>query len=155
MARYYVRETFFRPELVGREDSTLPARLYNDLALALKGHSDKSVFVPIRTMQYLAVVESDEIVFVDSQGGYAHQDGEGGRLIRLAWRPQAAQHRDSLTAAVPYEILYYCADGSSVQSRLICELQPALRIWLERHRTAPVEPVERRVIALRPAARRG
>jgi hypothetical protein len=84
MASYSVRESFFRPTEHSRQASALPADLYNDLQLLLKGQTGTCAFVPLRALQYQAVVERDEVIFVDSQGGYAHQDGVGGRLIRVA-----------------------------------------------------------------------
>ncbi len=133
MPRYFVRETFFRPDAeFGRETSTIPARVHNGLQLLLGRSGGRSVFIPIRSMQYLAVAEPDEIVFVDAQGGYAHQDGEGGRLIRLAWRP--AVGRESLTAPVPCEMVYYFGGLQGVQSRLLADIGPVLRQMLERQR---------------------
>ena len=101
MVSYSVRETFFRPPEYSRQPSALPADLYNALQLLLKGQTGSCVFVPIRAMQYQAVVEREEVIFVDSQGGYAHQDGEGGRLIRLACVLPPPAGRDSLTEPVP------------------------------------------------------
>ena len=73
-------ETFFRPEEVAREQVNLPAPLFNRCVLILNRSTTKNVFVPVRTMQYQAVIDTDEIIFVDNQG-YAVQDGKGGRLI--------------------------------------------------------------------------
>ncbi|AFL74693.1 hypothetical protein [Thiocystis violascens] len=132
MSRYFVRETFFRPETeFARETSAISAGLHNRLRLLLgRTRPGGSLFVPIRSMQYLAVVEHDEIVFVDALGGYAHQDGEGGRLIRLAWRP--APGRESLSAPVPCDIIYYVSGAQVAQKRLMTELGPALQRMLER-----------------------
>lgn len=125
MSGYFVKETFFRPETeYAREMSSIPARIHNTLQLLLKRSGGRSLFVPIRSMQYLAVVEADEVVFVDALGGYAHQRGEGGRLIRLAWRPIVG--RDSLTAPVPCEMVYYFSCLEGVRGRLLSEIGPAL-----------------------------
>lgn len=99
-------------------------------------------------MQYQAVLDREEVVFVDAQGGYAHQDGVGGRLIRIAWRPIRGP-RDSLTDPVPCEILYYFAGLRETQWRLIGETRAALRLALERQRGSPPSAFERRVIPLR------
>ncbi|NCA71746.1 MAG: hypothetical protein EOM91_17040 [Sphingobacteriia bacterium] len=106
MTERVIRETFFRPDPpVERTQTTIPAALYNGLRLLLKYTRREAVFLPIRSMQYQAVVDRTEVIFIDSHGGYAHQDGEGGRLIRIAWRPRAA--RSSLTEPVQCEIVYY------------------------------------------------
>lgn len=152
MSRYFVRETFFRPAEHSREDSTLPAAVYNDLTLLLKRSGRDSLFVPVRSMQYLAVLEAKEIIFVDSQGGYAHQDGEGGRLIRIAWRPAPPAQRLSLVGPVPCEIVYYFPRMKEIQRRLMSELPPVLRQILQREREKEVQAVEPRVL---PLERRG
>ena len=150
MPRYFVRETFFRPEdEYSRQQSALPASLYNALTLLLARSGQDSLFVPIRTMQYQAVLERKEIVFVDSNGGYAHQDGEGGRLIRIAWRPAPPAERESLDSPVPCEIVYYFPGMKETQWRLMSELPPLLKQILEQLRTSDLESAEHRVISFR------
>ena len=149
MASFRVRETFFRPdEPVSRESSTLPAELHNGLQLLLARDGGSCVFLPIRSMQYQAVIDREEVVFVDAYGGYAHQDGVGGRLIRIAWRPLAGP-RDSLTTPVPCEILYYFAGLRETQWRLVGESRAALGVSLGRQRGPALAAIERRVIPFR------
>ncbi|WP_200374645.1 hypothetical protein [Thiocystis violacea] len=125
MSSYFVQETFFRPdEEYARETRAIPARIHNAMRLLLKRAGGSSLFVPIRSMQYLAVIESDEVLFVDALGGYAHHRGEGGRLIRLAWRPMAG--RNSLSAPVFCEMVYYFRGLEGVRARLLSEIGPAL-----------------------------
>jgi len=150
MPRYYVRETFFRPDQeFSRRQSAIPAALYNALSLVLRRGGGQSVFVPIRSMQYQAIVEREEIVFVDSNGGYAHQDGEGGRLIRLAWRLAPAAGRDSLEAPVPCDIIHYFPDLKETEWRLMSELPPVLDLILRREREKDIESPGHRVIPFR------
>lgn len=149
MAAYFVRETFFRPPEHDREQSALPSALYNDLQLLLMRNDGGSLFLPIRAMQYQAVADREEVIFVDSQGGYAHQDGEGGRLIRVAWRPIAAGQRESLSSPVSCEIVYYFPGGKETQRRLMSELPPLLRGLLKQQRVVGTQPIEPRVIPLR------
>lgn len=125
MSSYVVRETFFRPTTEhAREQRTLPAPLYNTIRQLLHHADGASVFVPIRSMQYLAVIDAEEIIFVDALGGYAYHDGEGGRLIRLAWRPFIG--RDSLCDPVSCEMVYYFSGLQAVQARLLSEIGPVL-----------------------------
>jgi len=149
MASYSVPETFFRPAEDSRQASTLPADLYNDLRLLLKGGDHACIFVPLRAMQYQAVVERDEVIFVDSQGGYAHQDGVGGRLIRIAWVLTPPAARDSLSDPVPCEIVYYAPGLRETQWRLIGELREMLRRVLTERRAADLRTLTRRVVSLR------
>ena len=80
----YVEETFYRRDEAMREARTLPAATYN-LARTLLGRAPHGcLFVPIRSMQWLAVLDAEEIVFVDR---------EAGRFIDIArreFRPQGA-----------------------------------------------------------------
>lgn len=149
MSRYFVRETFFRPETeFAHETSAISAGLHNRLRLLLgRARPGGSLFVPIRSMQYLAVVEHEEIVFVDALGGYAHQDGEGGRLIRLAWRP--ALGRESLTAPVPCEMIYYFSESPEIQKRLMTDIGPALKRMLEQPSDAGSAAWEGRILPFR------
>jgi hypothetical protein len=86
MAIRITTETFFRPVELSRERLAIPAALFNRCRVLRKRSPTRHLFVPIRNMQYLTVVDSDEIIFVDSNGGYAVQDGQGGRIIKLAWQ---------------------------------------------------------------------
>ena len=149
MSRYSVRETFFRPEEYARQQSALPAATYNALTLLLARSGGGSLFIPIRSMQYQTVAERAEIIFVDGLGGYAHQDGEGGRLIRIAWRPVPAAARESLDAPVPCEILYYFPGLRETQRRLASEVSTVLRQLLQRQREQAVQTLERRVVPFR------
>lgn len=149
MPGYYVRETFFCPPEHTRKRGTLPATVYNDLRLSLKRSGGKSLFVPIRSMQFLAVVESGETVFVDNQGGYAHQDGVGGRLIRIAWRLLSPTERESLNGPVPCEVVYYFPGLEETQRRLMSEFPPVLRRLLQRHREQDLQIRAPRVLPLR------
>lgn len=146
MASYLVRETFFRPHLeFARVPSALPAEICNGLQLLLFGEGRRPVFLPIRSMQYQAIVDREEVIFVDGNGGYAHQDGEGGRLIRIAWQ-RARLPRDSLAAPVSYEIVYYFAGLEETQRRLVGETRTALRSMLERQRDRSLPDIDRRVL---------
>ncbi len=137
MPQYYVRETFFRPDEHSREETHLPAEIVNGLGRLLARHQRDHLFVPIRAMQYQAIVERSEILFVDGQCGYAHQDGVGGRLIQLAWRPQPAAQRTSLDGPVPCEILYYLPDLQPIHRRLVGALRSVIAQGLKRDGLPP------------------
>jgi len=126
-------ETFFRPKEVAREQVNLPALLFNR-CLLLRNHSTTgNVFIPVRTMQYQAIIDADEVIFVDNQG-YAVQNGKGGRLIILSWQIPAHQSRDSLSEPVPIEVVYYIREDHDTHRRLIGELPKALDRYEERIR---------------------
>jgi len=59
--------TCYRDPEIRREKRTLPATTYN-LAIKLLARCEtKQLFIPIRSMQYMAIVDAEEFVFVDSQ----------------------------------------------------------------------------------------
>jgi hypothetical protein len=124
-------ETFFRPPELQRRSVTLPAALLNGARLLLARSGGGCLFVPIRNMQFLAVVDREETVFVDSQA-YAVQDGAGGRLILIAWRPQPSGSQHSLSEPVPCDLIYYRPGLDEVQRRLVGELGRALQVLGER-----------------------
>lgn len=119
-------ETFFRPEERARERLTIPAVLYNLCRLVLGRSDGEHVFVPVRSMQFQAVIGRDEVIFVDSQD-YAVQDGEGGRLICLAWVFRHDAGRDDLTEPAPIELVYFREDTRELHGRLVGEFGRALR----------------------------
>ena len=142
--------TFFRPEEVKTERSALGAGTYNRSRLLLRRNSSSDCqFVPIRTMQYQGVITEDEIIFIDSQG-YAVRDGEGGRIIVLAWKVLKSQARETLTEPVPIEVVHYCQASADLQRRLLVEFDKAMRIMLDRqleadesHSSLKVIPINR------------
>ena len=126
-------ETFFRPDEAGRAQVNIPAPLYNLCRLLLSHCPTQSVFVPIRSMQYLAIIDRDEVIFVDSQE-YAVHDGQGGRLIVQSWVMDMHSGQDSLSEPVHIERIYYNDRGDEIQRRLMSEFPPALQLYDERQR---------------------
>lgn len=124
-------ETFFRPGEVAREQLNLPAPLFNRCVLLLNRSATRNVFIPVRSMQYQAVIDDDEIIFVDNQG-YAVQDGEGGRLIILAWQVPMHSARDSLSEPVPIDVVYYIRNDHDTHRRLIGEFPKAMDTYEQR-----------------------
>lgn len=122
-----VTETFFRPDELACERLTIPAALFNKCRLMLTRCGYEHVFVPIRSMQLLSVIDAKEAIFVDNQA-YAVRNGEGGRLILLAWRFGHAGPRESLTEPVPIELVYFCERARELHTRLIGELGRALEM---------------------------
>ena len=126
-------ETFFLPKEVGRNSWSVPAEIYK-LYRSLQVRSETGhVFVPIRTMQYMAVLDKHEIIFVDSQS-YAVSKNEGGRLILIAWKFASMHERDSLSKPVPCEVVFYERMNSEIQLRLVSEFRQAMELVDQRYR---------------------
>lgn len=110
--------TCYRDQELACEMRYLPAASYN-LALTLLARSATgNVFVPIRAMQYLAILDNEEWVFLD---------GERKCWIDIAWRHFRPQARTSLEDPVQYEAVFYQANARDLMSRLLVELPRALR----------------------------
>jgi hypothetical protein len=113
-----VEETFYRSAEHAREARMLPAEVYNLAYRLLQRAGNGCLFVPIRSMQFLAVLDAEEFIFVDR---------EGGRLIEIAWQRFKPQARRSLEEPVPYEAVYYSPAAAETMRRVQGEFHKALR----------------------------
>jgi hypothetical protein len=141
-------EVFFRPEEIEREASTIRADLFNRCRRALTCSVTDCAFVPVRSMQLLAVITRDEVVFVDCLN-YAVRDGRGGRLIMLAWDLSKVGQRDSLAAPVPVEIIYFHENTRDLHARLMSEFPPALDTFEKHARAEPGQPDQAEIVPFR------
>lgn len=117
--------TVYRDQPLEREARTLPAATYN-LACSLRARSPSGVlFVPIRSMQVLAILDPEEFVFLDSQ--YRN-------WVEIAWQGFRPGRRQALDEPVPFEVVYYQAGGRQTMQRLQGEFHAALQILAARDR---------------------
>lgn len=124
----HARESFERGSELARSASALPAASYNLSRILLAQSRTGCVFVPMRGMQYMAVIDSEEIIFVDSQ--YK-------RWVEVAWRGFRPDQRQALDEAVAYQAVYYTPDGAYTQRRLQGEFHAAMTL-LDSRRPHPV-----------------
>jgi len=109
--------TCYRNPEIARESRFLPAATYN-LAHALWSRASSGcLFVPIRAMQYLAILDAEELVFLD---------GTRKCWIDIAWRDFRPQDRSSLGDPVAYQAVYYQPVAADLMQRLLAELPRAL-----------------------------
>ena len=142
-----VTETFFLPDEVERKDWLVPAEIYN-LHHAFHTRCETGhVFVPIRSLQFMAVLDKNEIVFVDSQS-YAVSKDEGGRLILIAWKFAASHDRDALTDPTPCEVVFYDKKNSDLQLRLISEFREAMQLMDQRYRDQQLPAQGAKILSL-------
>lgn len=111
--------TCYRDPEISREERHLPASTYNLAITLLARCATKHLFVPIRSMQYMAIVDNEEFVFID---------GERRCWIDIAWQNFKPQARDALDQPVAYQAIYYREDMSAIMTRLQSEFPPALQI---------------------------
>lgn len=117
--------TCYRDTELASESRLLPAATYN-LALTLLSRSRSGcLFVPIRSMQYLAILDAEEFVFLD---------GERKCWIDIAWQNFRPQARTSLEEPVPYRAVCYQPDAAQFMARLQAELPRALKLLAEKGR---------------------
>lgn len=95
-------ESFERGPAVHREPRLLGAGIYNKARLLFAQSGRACLFIPMRRIQYLAVMGDEEIIFVDNLGD---------RRIELAWRHLQPQVRDALADPVPYTLEIYRPRG--------------------------------------------
>ncbi len=110
--------TCYRNSEKGRELHTLPANTYNLAITLLARCASGHLFVPIRSMQYLAIVDTEEFVFID---------GQRKCWVDIAWRDFRSQARTSLDQPVAYEAVFYRENLAVIMSRLQREFPVALR----------------------------
>jgi len=142
-----VTETFFLPNEVDRRDWLVPSVIYN-LYHSLQMRCETGhVFVPIRTLQFMAVLDKNEIVFVDSQS-YATSKNEGGRLILIAWKFPVSHDRDALTDPMPCEIIFYEKKSNDLQLRLVSEFRQAMELIDQRYRDRKIPSKGAKILTL-------
>lgn len=96
--------TVYRERAFHREPRSLPAETYN-LARSIQARSPQGIaFVPIRSMQVLAILDRDEFVFLDSQ--YKN-------WAMLAWQCFRSDERAGLDDPVAYELAFYTPEADA------------------------------------------
>ena len=94
----YQTETFHRGEKLGSKPHLMPALTYNTMLTLFQRCGESCLFIPIRSMQYMAVIDDEEVIFVDSQRK---------AVVEFSWQKFHPQSRDDLSGPVPYEFVYY------------------------------------------------
>ena len=121
---------------ISRDVRQLPADYYKKILLLFSHSKSENLFIPIRNMQYLAVIANDEIVFID---------GQGARRIELAWR-NFRHETEVLDDPVSYDCIIFEEKGANVLARLQGEFLKALALVEARQprtSSATVTPLDR------------
>ena len=126
--------SFFTPDEFFCQKTRLLSQTYNLAHVLLKRSQSEHLFIPIRSLQYLAIIEQNDFWFVDSLA-YAVRGDEGGRLIRVSWHPVIhANEREGLTQNMDCRVIFYGEDMSETQRRLNGEFYQAMLQIDQRHR---------------------
>jgi len=127
-------QSFFTPDAFFCQKTRLLSQTYNLAHVLLNRSQSNHLFVPVRSLQYLAIIEKDAFWFVDSQA-YAVCGDEGGRLIRISWHPLLhASQREGLTQNMDCRVIFYGEDMFEIQNRLNSEFYQAMLLMDQRHR---------------------
>lgn len=119
--------TCYRDSELLREPRLLAASTYNLAKTLLSQHRGPCLFLPIRSMQYLAILDPIEIVFIDAVRK---------NLIDIAWQNFHAHDRTALDEPVAYEAVYYFEDSQSLMTRLQMEFFKALQMRAKKQHPA-------------------
>jgi len=127
-------QSFFTPDEFSRHEFRLISTTYNLAHVLLNRSQSDHLFIPIRSMQYLAIIEKSAFWFVDSLA-YAVRGDEGGRLIRVSWHPLIdVSERNALTQHMDCRAIFYGEDMAEIQTRLCSEFYQAMLQIDQRHR---------------------
>jgi len=140
MTKQHDYQTFFLPNRFSEKHSTLPSTHYNLAHTLLNRTKSEYIFIPIRSMQYLAIIDGNDFWFVDSQA-YAVSNEEGGRMITVSWHPDPGLEKESLDQHHPMKVVFYERDMSDIQIRLCGEFYQAMQLVDQRYRDEQI-PVE-------------
>jgi hypothetical protein len=127
-------QSFFIPDEFFCQQTRLLSQTYNLAHVLLNRSRSDHLFLPIRSLQYLAIIEKNAFWFVDSLA-YAVRGNEGGRLIRVSWHPlKNANEREGLTQHMDCRVIFYGEDMSEIQNRLNTEFYQSMLQIDQRHR---------------------
>ena len=142
-------QSFFTPDEFSCLQEPLLASTYNLAHILLNRSESEHVFVPIRSMQYLAVIEADAFWFVDSLA-YAVRGNEGGRMITVSWHPaQQSSDREGLDQHLDCRIMFYDQDMSDIQTRLRGEFLQSMQQLDQRYRDQNIPAGGAKILSLK------
>ncbi len=110
--------TCYRDRELASEQRYLPASTYNLAHTLLTRSPSDCLFVPIRSMQYLAIIDAEEIIFLD---------GVRKCWVDIAWRHFHPQARSSLEEPVAYDACFYRPGSAQQMNQLQAEFARSLQ----------------------------
>lgn len=131
-----IRETFYRSPELKREHRTLPAETYNSLKLIHYFAREQVIFIPVRSLQYLAVMDHDEVIFLDG--------AVSRNIIVISWQRFRPSERNRLDQPVGYEVVYHSEEVLGIMGRLQSEFNKAVHHYdqkLRKNLSADIIPI--------------
>jgi hypothetical protein len=117
--------SFIKGDELSRESLQVPADIYNKFHTLLSHAKEGFLFVPIRTLQYLAVIDEEEVLFVD---------GQVKHIVVAAWDSFKPQVRKALSDPVPYDLVVYQDKANDILPRLQGEFFQAIELMASREK---------------------
>lgn len=116
--------TLSKGDEVSRKSLTLPAVVYNKFHILLSHADERYIFVPVRSLHYLAVVDYEEVLFVD---------GHVRNQVVMSWDAFQPQARKSLSDPVPYDrVIFDEARANEILPSLQGEFLKAVQLMSKR-----------------------
>ncbi len=114
---------FFRRVALGEEQQMLPASVYNSIRQLLRLEENRQVKLPIKSLQSIAVITYDEIMFVDIHMGC---------VIEFSWQDFKPQARKGLECPVSYRFVWYNRRACLTMQNASIELEKAVLRKIQR-----------------------
>jgi hypothetical protein len=130
-------EIFHRGEVLGHQSKFMLAPTYNAMHTLFQGCGKSCLFVPIRSMQYMAVIDTEEIIFVDSQRK---------AYVEFTWKKFHPQSRTTLTDPVPYQFVYYNSQALETMQRMQGEFTRFIHQMMDRKQAKWLKKPEHKTI---------
>lgn len=120
-------EYFKTGKVLGTEQRSLPAKTYNIMRTLFHQCEHTCLFVPVRSMQYQAIIDDSDVAFV-----YAHRRSH----IEFTWRHFQPQLRGGLDDPVPFDFVYYDKQALETMLRIQGEFHKFAHQFYERAHSA-------------------
>ncbi|MGD2119149.1 MAG: hypothetical protein PVG66_12370 [Chromatiales bacterium] len=121
------QQILFLPARFARESALIHTSCYNLAQSILERSELPYVPVSIDSMQYLAIIELNDIWFADTSSRISHDDQPGYRIM-LSWHPHLAESRSEQDQHIAMEVTYYAPELEQLQQRLTGEFYKALML---------------------------
>jgi hypothetical protein len=121
-----IRETFRRSGEIRREKRMLAAATYNLAKILQCGSLDGVLFMPLRPMLFLAIMDHEEVIFIDGAASRS--------TIQLAWQNFQPGQRIRLAEPIPFEVAFYTPESLPIMQRLQSEFHRALVVSKEKQK---------------------
>lgn len=105
------------------------------------------VLVEITALNYVALIEEDNICFADLSKIEKHKDLQGSP-VTICWKPHLPESMENLGQHIPMKVTFYADNLEQTQSQLTVEFYRALMLTNEMHKDEAIPSSQARIIPL-------